>query len=135
MDCIFCKIIAGEIPATKVYEDEGVVAFLDISANSRGHTLVVPKQHIRNILEMDDATCTDLFVKVKKIAVAIKNNLNADGLNIAMNNEKSAGQIVFHAHVHIIPRYAGVNEIFNRTKYTYKEGEMEEIANGLRVKF
>ena len=133
-DCIFCKIIAGEVPAEKVYENETVYAMLDISPNSKGHTLVMPKKHIRNILSMEDADCSDLFVHAKKIAVAVKEGLVADGINIAMNNEKAAGQIVFHAHIHIIPRYVGINEFGNQKKYTYAQGETEEIVHLIAAK-
>lgn len=135
MDCIFCKIIAGEIPTTKVYEDEQTFAFLDIHPNSKGHTLVIPKKHTRNILDIEDAECANLFVKAKKIAVVIKEVLGADGINVSMNNEKAAGQLVFHAHVHIIPRYIGVSEFGSRTKYSYKDGEMEEVAQMITKSF
>ena len=104
-DCIFCKIIAGEIPSSKVYEDNQVVAFLDISQVTPGHTLVVPKQHFRNLLEMDADSSSQLFARVPDIARKVMKATGAKGMNILNNNEEIAGQTVFHTHVHLAPRY------------------------------
>ena len=104
-DCIFCKIIAGEIPSSKVYEDNQVVAFLDISQVTPGHTLVVPKQHFRNLLEMDADSASQLFARVPDIARKVMKATGAKGMNILNNNEEIAGQTVFHTHVHLAPRY------------------------------
>lgn len=104
-DCIFCKIIAGEIPSSKVYEDEKVLAFLDISQVTPGHTLVVPKQHFRNLLEMDADSASQLFARVPDIARKVMKATGAKGMNILNNNEEIAGQTVFHTHVHLAPRY------------------------------
>ena len=104
-DCIFCKIIAGEIPSSKVYEDDQVVAFLDISQVTSGHTLVVPKQHFRNLLEMDADSASQLFARVPDIARKVMKATGAKGMNILNNNEEIAGQTVFHTHVHLAPRY------------------------------
>lgn len=104
-DCIFCKIIAGEIPSSKVYEDDQVVAFLDISQVTPGHTLVVPKQHFRNLLEMDADSASQLFARVPDIARKVMKATGAKGMNILNNNEEIAGQTVFHTHVHLAPRY------------------------------
>lgn len=104
-DCIFCKIIAGEIPSSKVYEDDRVVAFLDISQVTPGHTLVVPKQHFRNLLEMDADSTSQLFARVPGIARKVMKATGAAGMNIINNNEEIAGQTVFHTHVHLAPRY------------------------------
>jgi diadenosine tetraphosphate (ap4A) hydrolase (histidine triad protein, cell-cycle regulation), putative len=104
-DCIFCKIIAGEIPSSKVYEDDQVVAFLDISQVTSGHTLVVPKQHFRNLLEMDADSTSQLFARVPGIARKVMKATGAAGMNIINNNEEIAGQTVFHTHVHLAPRY------------------------------
>ena len=104
-DCIFCKIIAGEIPASKVYEDDQVLAFLDISQVTPGHTLVVPKQHFRNLLEMDADSTSQLFSRVPDIARKVMKVTRAKGMNILNNNEEIAGQTVFHTHVHLAPRY------------------------------
>ena len=104
-DCIFCKIITGEIPSSKVYEDDQVVAFLDISQVTPGHTLVVPKQHFRNLLEMDADSTSQLFARVPDIARKVMKATGAKGMNILHNNEEIAGQTVFHTHVHLAPRY------------------------------
>ena len=104
-DCIFCKIITGEIPSSKVYEDDQVVAFLDISQVTPGHTLVVPKQHFRNLLEMDADSTSQLFARIPDIARKVMKATGAKGMNILNNNEEIAGQTVFHTHVHLAPRY------------------------------
>lgn len=105
-DCIFCKIIAGDIPSSKVYEDEEVLAFLDISQVTPGHTLVVPKKHARNLLEMDETATAQLFARVSKVAKKVEAATQAKGMNIISNMEEVSGQTVFHTHVHIIPRYS-----------------------------
>lgn len=104
-NCIFCSIIQGDIPSSKVYEDEQVLAFLDISQTTKGHTLVIPKQHVRNLIEMTAETASHLFARIPKIARAIQSATGATAMNIINNNEALAGQTVFHAHVHLVPRY------------------------------
>ncbi|HGM4696015.1 TPA: HIT family protein [Streptococcus pyogenes] len=104
-NCIFCSIIQGDIPSSKVYEDEQVLALLDISQTTKGHTLVIPKQHVRNLLEMTAETASHLFARIPKIARAIQSATGATAMNIINNNEALAGQTVFHAHVHLVPRY------------------------------
>ncbi len=103
-ECIFCKIVSGNIPAYKVYEDKETLAFLDINPVHEGHTLVIPKDHFENIYSIPPETLARLTLTTQKMAVAVKNAVEADGINIIMNNEKDAGQIVFHAHFHVIPR-------------------------------
>ncbi|HEX9503547.1 MAG TPA: HIT family protein [Patescibacteria group bacterium] len=105
MDCIFCKIIAGDIPADIIYEDNKVLAFMDIRPVSRGHALVVPKVHGADIVDTDDAAISDAILQAKRIAVAIQHALQADGFTISTNRGEAAGQTVFHLHFHIIPRY------------------------------
>jgi len=105
-DCLFCKIIKGEIPSHKVYEDANVLAFLDITPVNPGHVLLVPKKHSRNILEIDDNNFRELAPLIKKIARAVKEGMGADGINIHINNEPAAGQVIFHTHIHIIPRFS-----------------------------
>lgn len=131
-ECIFCKIVSGEVPAVKVYEDGEVLAFMDIRPNHKGHTLVVPKDHIENIYGMPAETAARLMVAVQKIAVAVKNGVDADGINISMNNESAAGQIIWHAHMHIIPRYNEDGGYLGKT-YTYVAGEMEDIAQKIQA--
>ncbi|MDR0297111.1 MAG: HIT family protein [Streptococcaceae bacterium] len=113
-ECLFCKIIAGEIPATKVYEDADVLAFLDISQVTKGHTLLVPKTHSRNLLALSASESAALWAKVPALANQLIKNLSADGLNILQNNETAAGQSVFHTHIHLIPRYAGDGNVFEK---------------------
>jgi len=104
MDCIFCKIAQGDIPSHKIYEDEHVLAFLDITQGTKGHTLVIPKKHVRNIYELDEETIINVFKVVPKIANALKKSFSPIGLNIINNNDKPL-QSVFHFHIHLIPRY------------------------------
>lgn len=106
-DCIFCKIITGEIPADKVYEDSEWLAVLDINPVNLGHTLLLPKEHHRNLFDLPTELLTKLGPVLQKLAQAIKDGTGADGLNIGWNNEPAAGQIVFHSHVHLIPRFEG----------------------------
>ncbi len=104
-DCLFCQIIAGNIPSAKVYEDDNVYAFLDISQVTKGHTLVIPKVHTKNIYETPADVASELFKRVPMIANAVKKAYKPIGLNLLNNNEAFAGQSVFHLHIHIIPRY------------------------------
>jgi len=108
MDCLICKLIKGEIPAHKIYEDEDFFAFLDINPSAPGHTVVVPKKHVSTIFELDENDLGKLFKKVAEIAMHIKDStLPATGFNIGVNHWKTAGQQIEHLHVHIIPRVAG----------------------------
>lgn len=104
MDCIFCKIITGKIPSFKVYEDNNVLAFLDITQGTKGHTLIIPKKHIKNIYDLDEEMAANIFKVVPKIAKALKKSFNPIGINIVNNNDKPL-QKVFHYHIHLIPRY------------------------------
>lgn len=106
MDCLFCKIAAREIPSEVVYEDDRTIAFLDIRPINKGHTLVIPKDHALNIYEIDDDRLCDVMKAAKRLAGIVKHATNAEGINIGMNNGQAAGQVVMHAHVHVIPRFA-----------------------------
>ncbi|TGB05290.1 HIT family protein [Halobacillus salinus] len=110
-DCIFCKIVNGDIPSAKVYEDDHVYAFLDISQVTKGHTLVIPKEHCQDIYHTDTEVAENLFSRIPKIANAIKSAYQPIGLNTLNNNGEPAGQSVFHLHIHLIPRY-GENDGF-----------------------
>jgi len=123
MDCLFCKIIANEIPAYKVYEDDNFLAFLDINPVNLGHTLVVSKIHHRNLLDMPEDLTTKLGPLLKQLAQATKGAVKADGFNIIWNNEPVAGQLIYHSHVHIIPRFTGDNfeHWHGKTKPTVEE--------------
>ena len=104
-ECVFCKIVKREIPSDIIYEDDNFFAFLDINPNNPGHTLVIPKNHYENIYSLPDEILCDIGPIVKKISIAVKKGVNANGINIIMNNDGAAGQIVPHAHFHIIPRF------------------------------
>lgn len=106
-DCIFCKIVAKEIPSYTVYEDEEVYAFLDLSQVTKGHTLLIPKQHVTDIFEYDEALAAKVFARVPKIARAIEKAFpEIQGMNIVNNNKELAYQSVFHSHIHLLPRYS-----------------------------
>ena len=101
--CIFCKIVHKEAPASPVYEDDKVIAFLSIQPINIGHTLVVPKKHYENVYEISEEEVTYLYKIVKKVAYAVKNAVSAEGIRIVQNNGEAAGQRIFHLHVHVIP--------------------------------
>ncbi len=103
-NCIFCAIAAGEIPSFKVYEDDVVLAYLDINPFTEGHTLVIPKAHSEGLLDTDDATLAAVIARVRKVAAHLKAALPCDGFNILQNNGEAAGQTVKHLHFHIVPR-------------------------------
>lgn len=105
-DCIFCKIVKKEIPADVVYEDENCLAFLDITPINPGHTLLIPKEHYENLYDLPDETLKQLAPIIKKLAIAVKKGVDAEGVNIGMNNERPAGQLVPHTHFHIMPRFS-----------------------------
>ena len=104
-DCLFCKIIAGDIPSLKVYEDEHVYAFMDIMPLTKGHTLLIPKTHCQDLFEMPEDVARNLYAAAPKVANAIKAAFNPAGMNTINNNGAAAGQTVFHYHLHLVPRY------------------------------
>ena len=106
-DCIFCKIANGDIPSKTLYEDEDFRVILDLGPATKGHALILPKEHVDNLYELPDETASKVFVLAKKLAIKMKEKLNCDGLNIVQNNGEVAGQTVFHSHMHIIPRIKG----------------------------
>lgn len=128
---MFMKIIRREIPADIVYEDAATLAFLDARPASPGHTLVVPKKPFRNIFDIDDETLAAVWRTIRKIAPAVMKAVDAEGLNINSNNEAAAGQIVFHYHVHIVPRYANDGHELFRGK-PYPAGESALVAEKIR---
>ena len=132
--CLFCKIIAGEIPSTKVYEDDTVLAFLDIHPVNIGHTLVIPKVHATNLYDAPEETLAHMMSVIKKLSIAIKKSLNTDGINIEMNNDSVAGQIIFHAHIHIVPRFSGDGFTHWNGARNYHDGEMNEVAQKISQK-
>lgn len=131
-DCIFCKIVKGELPSHKLYEDEKTLAFLDIRPVNAGHTLVVPKNHSENIFDIAADDWTAVAEAVRKLAIAIEKGVGADGVNVAMNNREHAGQLVHHPHVHIIPRFKG-DGLKLMPQREYNENEAEESAEKIRA--
>lgn len=130
-DCIFCKIIDEEIPSHKVYEDENVIAFLDANPSSKGHTLVVPKNHVESIHEASGMDYMwDALVKVSN---AVEDAFDPEGLNISQNNGEVAGQEVFHLHFHVTPRYTGdeIDVSYNRSELESGDEIAERISGEL----
>ena len=133
-DCIFCKMVAGEIPVTKIYEGENVLAFLDIGPVSDGHVLVIPKQHFEKLHDCPPDILGSVASCLGTIAGAVVAAMNADGYNVLCNNGRAAGQLIEHVHFHIIPRNLG-NGVFDRwPAYKYPEGKIEAIAAAIRKK-
>ena len=132
--CVFCKIVNGEIPSKKVYEDDDVLAILDISQATKGHTLVMPKKHYANLFEIDNNVYLKVMAKAKELALKITEKENALGCNILNNCNEAAGQSVMHFHVHIIPRYEGddltINFVDHQGKFDLNELK-EEIKKNI----
>ncbi len=133
MNDIFEKIIAREIPAEIIYENDTVISFLSITPVNKGHALVVPKVKFVNIFDADPEVLGHMMRVAQKIAVAIKETVGADGINICMNNEASAGQEVFHAHIHVIPRFAGDNAYGHAKHTTYQQDEAQIVAEKIKL--
>ncbi len=134
MSCIFCKIVSGELPSHKIYEDESTLAFLDIAPVNPGHTLVISKKHYANFEETPEDILCQVIGAVKKVGRAIKDGLGAEGYNINVNNDPIAGQIIPHLHFHIIPRHVG-DGLKSWGQGKYKEGEAEEVVNKIKSRF
>lgn len=132
MEDIFQKIIDRELPADIVYEDEDVVAFLDIKPVNHGHTLIVPKRKFVNIFDGDPRVLGHMMVTAHLVSKALREVLKCDGMNIAMNNEPCAGQVVFHAHVHVIPRFKNDKAYRPSRHVQYDANESRKIAKNLR---
>jgi histidine triad (HIT) family protein len=131
-DCIFCKIVAGEIPCTKIYEDEVALSFLDIGPISDGHTLVIPKQHFDKLHDCPPELLGRVSHCLGRIARAVIAATGAEAYNVLCNNGRPAGQLVDHVHFHIIPRNAG-DGVFNRwPHFKYPEGKIEALAKSIR---
>jgi len=127
-DCLFCKMVAGQIPVTKIYEDEFVLVFLDIGPISDGHTLVIPKQHFERLHECPSELLGQVASRLGKIAKAVAVGMNSQGYNVLCNNGRPAGQHVEHLHFHIIPRNAGDGLLDRWPSYKYSQGKIEKIA-------
>jgi histidine triad (HIT) family protein len=131
-DCIFCKMTAGEIAVTKIYEDEVVLAFLDIGPLSDGHTLLIPKEHFEKLHDCPSELLGKICSRLGRIAKAVAGAMNAEGYNVLCNNGAAAGQLVGHLHFHIIPRNTG-DGVFDRWPASrYRQGQIEAIAAKIR---
>lgn len=126
-NCIFCKIANGEIPAATLYEDEDFRVILDLGPASRGHTLILPKEHAANLYELPDDLASKAMIVAKKVGAKLVEGLGCDGLNIVQNNGEAAGQTVFHFHMHLIPRYKGDDV---KVKVSWEQGTLTDKDRG-----
>ena len=126
-NCIFCKLANGEIPTNSIYEDEEFNVILDNGPATKGHCLILPKDHYANLFELPDDVATEAIKTVKKVATQMKNQLKCDGLNLVQNNGECAGQTVFHYHMHIIPRYQNDGQTIGWKPGEPSQEELEQI--------
>jgi len=131
-DCIFCKIVAGEMPAQVVDEDEHTLSFLDINPWTRGHALVIPRTHSRNLLDIDDQDLAHVMEAAKRLAVLMRDRLGCDGVNLLNSSEPAAWQTVFHFHTHVIPRYEDDPLRLPGAPQRVESADLAEIAERLR---
>lgn len=134
-NCIFCKIIAGEIPSNTIYEDDEFKVILDLAPAAKGHALILPKEHYADIYEIDEEVAGKAMKLAMKLAIHMTEVLGCDGFNILQNNHEVAGQTVFHFHMHLIPRYkeAKNNDILKWSEETFSPEEMAEIKEALKM--
>lgn len=125
MDCVFCRIRDGQIPSTRVYEDERTIAFMDINPATRGHTLVIPRAHVQDVHEIETEELQAVAAMAQRIAALAREKLGADGVNLLNSNGPAAWQTVFHFHMHVIPRYSGDPL---RLPWKPAPGDMDDIA-------
>lgn len=132
-NCIFCKIANGEIPAQTIYEDESFRVILDLAPASKGHALILPKQHSEHVCDAKEEVLEKILPLAGKIGKAAMASLGATGFNVIQNNGSSAGQTVFHLHVHVIPRYEDTEQILTWSTMTPDEGELQETAQKIKA--
>ncbi len=132
-DCIFCKLANGIIPTNAIYEDEDFKVILDASPATKGHALILPKEHYANIYEISDETAAKVLPLAKKLAAHMTEKLGCDGFNIVQNNGEIAGQTVFHFHMHLIPRYKGGTPMIGWAHETFSDEEMVKIRELLQL--
>lgn len=132
--CIFCKILKGEIPSTTIYEDENVKVILDIAPAAKGHAILLVKEHVANIFELNQDLAGKIFAVVPKVATAIKEELGCDGMNILQNNGVEAGQTIFHLHIHFIPRWKEDSVNIKWKPLSYADGEAAALADAIRTR-
>ncbi len=133
-DCIFCKLANGIIPTNSIYEDEDFKVILDADPATKGHALILPKEHFANIYEVDDAVAAKILPLAKRLATHMTERLGCDGFNILQNNGEAAGQTVFHLHVHLVPRYDDGRNILTWSHVKFSEEETKEICESLQMK-
>ena len=126
-DCIFCKIAAGKIPSKTIYEDEKYRVILDLGPATRGHALILPKNHYANLFELPEEDAKEVICLAKKMATIMKDKLGCDGFNLVQNNGEAAGQTVFHFHMHLIPRYENDGQEIGWKPGSPSQDELEEI--------
>jgi histidine triad (HIT) family protein len=132
-DCIFCKVLAGEIPSERVYEDDHTVAVMDINPWTRGHAVVIPRKHAENLFEIEDAELEHVAVAAKRLATKMRDTLGCDGVNLLQSNGRAAWQTIFHLHVHVIPRYDGDPLELPTRPQPAKPEELAEVAEEIRA--
>lgn len=128
-DCIFCKIANGDIPSKTLYEDDDFRVILDLGPATKGHALILPKDHFANLYELSDETAAKVMQLAKKMATQMTEKLGCDGFNLVQNNGEVAGQTVFHFHLHLIPRYENDGQKIGWTPGSPSQEELEEIKN------
>ena len=131
-DCVFCKIVEGKIPSAKVYEDDTAISFLDMLPANKGHCLVIPKKHYETLLDIPDEELANLIKTVKKVTKALSLSIGNGSFNIIMNNGKIAGQLVNHAHIHIIPRFKGDRLRIKWSRKKYIDKEMQNVQEKIK---
>lgn len=131
--CIFCKLANGDIPSATIYEDEDFRVILDLNPATKGHALILPKNHAENLFEMPEEKEMKAFALAKKVGEKMKSVLKCDGLNIVQNNGTAAGQTVFHFHIHLIPRYENDGAGITWPQGTLSEEEKNEILKGFQA--
>lgn len=132
-DCIFCKIANGDIPTNALYEDDVVKVIFDLGPASKGHVLILPKNHFDNVYSLDDETAAHIFQVAVRVANAMKSALKPEGINIVQNNGEAAGQTVFHFHMHLIPRKAGDQAVPEWEHLSLSDDEMKEICDKMKM--
>lgn len=131
-DCIFCKIAGGEIPSNTIYENSEFKVTMDIAPASKGHVLIIPKEHFKDIYEIDAITAGKLFQLATVVARALKEVLHCDGLNVLQNNGLIAGQTVYHFHMHLIPRYEGDDVTIGWKEHSTEDIDMEQLRQDIK---
>lgn len=131
-NCVFCKMVQGQIPSTKVYEDEDFIVVLDLNQTIRGHLLIIPKAHYETVFDMPEALLEKAILLSRKMARAVMKAQGASGVNILNNNYPSAGQSVPHFHIHVLPRQAGDPKLYALSESTIPAGEMAGIAKAVK---